>query len=412
MLEMADAHAGGRLALAREGRLAGACRAPSSRSRATGPGCPPTRSTAAWAKTLTPAARARARRSVDPFYKVNRKVHERVFEPGTPGFARLEADLRDRRAVPPGQAAPRVRAGGQGPALRLPRLRRLQPARTSPTCAPRATARRTSATAPAAAPATGMCEVPGHTCVWADAYRRLKPYGEERTMLERPVVVQDNDLRRTSAWGNTFLGRDHYARRAAEEAALRRPGCRPAPPSPSHPPSPRPPPRKDRTREARPFRHAVPDRRREHPRHPRPQADRQARGRARGRLGRHRLRDPRRRAPRAPGPPGPGRRPRLRGRQDQARAERGSLGPGRRRPGRHGGRLRPHAGPSPGGHRRRLAGPQRGRGLRGLRHARRGHDLAGHDRRDGPPPSPSRSTRRTWRCSRRASRPPASRADG
>ena len=39
-------------------------------------------------------------------------------------------------------------------------------------------------------------------------------------MLERPIVVQDNDLRRTSAWGNTFLGRDHYARRAAEEAAL------------------------------------------------------------------------------------------------------------------------------------------------------------------------------------------------
>ena len=66
----------------------------------------------------------------------------------------------------------------------------------------------------------GQCEVPGHTCVWADAYRRLKPYGEERAMLERPVVVQDNGLRRTSAWGNTFLGRDHYARRAAEEAAL------------------------------------------------------------------------------------------------------------------------------------------------------------------------------------------------
>jgi hypothetical protein len=33
-------------------------------------------------------------------------------------------------------------------------------------------------------------------------------------MLDRPVVVQDNALRRTSAWGNTFLGRDHFARRA------------------------------------------------------------------------------------------------------------------------------------------------------------------------------------------------------
>jgi hypothetical protein len=34
------------------------------------------------------------------------------------------------------------------------------------------------------------------------------------TMLDRPPVVQDNALRRTSAWANTFLGRDHFARRA------------------------------------------------------------------------------------------------------------------------------------------------------------------------------------------------------
>jgi hypothetical protein len=78
----------------------------------------------------------------------------------------------------------------------------------------------------------GMCEVPGHTCVWADAYRRLKPYGEERAMLHRPPVLQDNDLRRTSAWANTFLGRDHYAQRAAE-AALAAP---PAAPTASHTP--------------------------------------------------------------------------------------------------------------------------------------------------------------------------------
>ena len=58
---------------------------------------------------------------------------------------------------------------------------------------------------------------------WADAYRRLKPYGEERAMLERPVVVQDNSLRRTSAWGNTFLGRDHYARGTARSCVARHP---------------------------------------------------------------------------------------------------------------------------------------------------------------------------------------------
>jgi hypothetical protein len=54
-------------------------------------------------------------------------------------------------------------------------------------------------------------------------------------MLERSVVVQDNNLRRTSAWGNTFLGRDHYARRAAGEAALAAPGAPAVPAAPAAP---------------------------------------------------------------------------------------------------------------------------------------------------------------------------------
>ena len=50
-------------------------------------------------------------------------------------------------------------------------------------------------------------------CIWSRAYKRLKPYGEELTMLQRPAVFQDNALRRSSAWANTYLGRDHLARR-------------------------------------------------------------------------------------------------------------------------------------------------------------------------------------------------------
>jgi len=41
-------------------------------------------------------------------------------------------------------------------------------------------------------------------------------------MLERPVTVQDNALRRTSAWANTFLGRDHVGR-----ASRSQPGAKP-----------------------------------------------------------------------------------------------------------------------------------------------------------------------------------------
>jgi methylenetetrahydrofolate reductase (NADPH) len=50
--------------------------------------------------------------------------------------------------------------------------------------------------------------------VWVRAYERLKPYGEELSMLERPPVIVDNRLRRTSAWANTFLERDHFAKGA------------------------------------------------------------------------------------------------------------------------------------------------------------------------------------------------------
>jgi methylenetetrahydrofolate reductase (NADPH) len=58
----------------------------------------------------------------------------------------------------------------------------------------------------------GECEVPGKRCVWANAYDRLRPYGEATTMLERSPVIGDNALRGSSAWANTFLGRDHYGR--------------------------------------------------------------------------------------------------------------------------------------------------------------------------------------------------------
>ena len=36
-------------------------------------------------------------------------------------------------------------------------------------------------------------------------------------MLEGPVVYQDAALQNTSAWANTFLERDHFARQAREE---------------------------------------------------------------------------------------------------------------------------------------------------------------------------------------------------
>jgi methylenetetrahydrofolate reductase (NADPH) len=86
-----------------------------------------------------------------------------------------------------------------------------------------------------------MCEVGEKTCIWALAYDRLKAYGEETTMLDGPVVIKDNALSGTSAWANTFLGRDHHARppeppaRAASPSVPAPPSADPAPPVPPRP---------------------------------------------------------------------------------------------------------------------------------------------------------------------------------
>jgi methylenetetrahydrofolate reductase (NADPH) len=63
----------------------------------------------------------------------------------------------------------------------------------------------------------GLCEVGEKECIWSRAYERLKAYGEEEHMLDRPVVFRDGALRGTSAWGNTFLARDHHTRDKGEE---------------------------------------------------------------------------------------------------------------------------------------------------------------------------------------------------
>ncbi len=70
----------------------------------------------------------------------------------------------------------------------------------------------------------GQCEVEGFgDCIWLRAHERLKHHGSALT-LEHAPVLQNQGLRGTSSWANSWLGRDHAARRAARE--------RTAPPAP------------------------------------------------------------------------------------------------------------------------------------------------------------------------------------
>ncbi len=67
----------------------------------------------------------------------------------------------------------------------------------------------------------GQCEVNGYgDCIWLRAYERLKHDGREQTLLDHVPVIQNQGLRRTSAWANLWLGRDHSSKRKAIRADL------------------------------------------------------------------------------------------------------------------------------------------------------------------------------------------------
>ena len=66
---------------------------------------------------------------------------------------------------------------------------------------------------PCGGSADGRCELDDKECFWARIYQRLKSYGESETMFDRPVTIYNATLKDTSSWANTFLDRDHNARR-------------------------------------------------------------------------------------------------------------------------------------------------------------------------------------------------------
>lgn len=58
----------------------------------------------------------------------------------------------------------------------------------------------------------GKCEVDDFECIWSRAYDRLKHEGRAEELLAHVPVLQDQNLRGTSSWANTWLGRDHLAK--------------------------------------------------------------------------------------------------------------------------------------------------------------------------------------------------------
>jgi methylenetetrahydrofolate reductase (NADPH) len=165
----------------------------------------------AYARTLTPRTRGRARRRVSPWYKANRMAHRAVFAPGTPGFRAAGRVYGQLERVHLGRPLHVLEQAVKVPLYdcrdcgdcSLPDVAYLCPESQCP---------KGERNGPCGGSLDGICEVLPRRCVWVRAYERLKPYGEELTMLERAPVIVDNRLRRTSAWANTFLERDHFAK--------------------------------------------------------------------------------------------------------------------------------------------------------------------------------------------------------
>ena len=59
----------------------------------------------------------------------------------------------------------------------------------------------------------GRCELDDKECIWAKAYDRLKYDGKSEQMLAGEPDFVDGSLDGTSAWANTYMGRDHTAKK-------------------------------------------------------------------------------------------------------------------------------------------------------------------------------------------------------
>ena len=158
----------------------------------------------------TNAARRRARLHTPINYRASRLAHWAVFDPEAPLFdvarrfysAVESAPVSARKVLHLAEHASKVplyncKDCGD---CSLPEIAYLCP---ESQCA------KNQRNGPCGGSHDGLCEVTDKECIWARAYERLKPYGEEASMLDGPVVFNDNALRGTSAWANTFLGRDH-----------------------------------------------------------------------------------------------------------------------------------------------------------------------------------------------------------
>jgi methylenetetrahydrofolate reductase (NADPH) len=146
-------------------------------------------------------------------YRVSRRLHETVFAPGAPLYPAGQSLYRavDAAPGPVGKVAHALEQAAKAPLFGCHDCGDCSLPEIAYVC-PESQCAKNQRNGPCGGTRDGLCEVYDTECIWSQAYERLKAYGDEESMLDGPVVFKDNALAGTSAWANTFLGRDHLAR--------------------------------------------------------------------------------------------------------------------------------------------------------------------------------------------------------
>jgi methylenetetrahydrofolate reductase (NADPH) len=146
-------------------------------------------------------------------YRVSRLMHNAVFDPHAPLFGAGRALYERIEAAPPavGRAAHLLEQAAKVPMFNCLDCGDCSLPDIAYVC-PESMCAKNQRNGPCGGTRDGLCEVYDTECIWSQAYERLKAYGESDDMLDDPVIIKDNALSRTSAWANTFLGRDHNTR--------------------------------------------------------------------------------------------------------------------------------------------------------------------------------------------------------
>jgi methylenetetrahydrofolate reductase (NADPH) len=146
-------------------------------------------------------------------YRLSRQMHRWVFDPEAPLFGAGRGGYDRIEAGPPalGRAAHLAEQAAKLPMFHCRDCGDCSLPDIAYVC-PESMCAKNQRNGPCGGTRDGLCEVYDTECIWSQAYERLKAYGESDEMLDGPVVVKDNALNRTSAWANTFLGRDHNTR--------------------------------------------------------------------------------------------------------------------------------------------------------------------------------------------------------